>query len=207
MTVHTVDERTQRRIDAIREQPSQAAIEGALSDPHWAVRVAGAELAASYLEPERLVAMMSAGDDFARRASAMNALVRAGRKAVPALLKALTTPQPHLHVFCLQALSRIPCPESFEALATAARSHDTLVSQAALEGLGKQKNAAALPLLQAALGKDQWRALSAIVAMGHLGHSDARPILLPLLRDNRYADTAADALKRIDRLEPTGDRA
>lgn len=191
----------ERRIAALRQQATAGAIEAALADAHWAVRLAAAELAAACLEPQRLVAMMAQGEDFARRASAVNALVRAGVRAVPALLAALEGPPSATQVFCLQALARIRCPQAFAALAAAARSADTLVSQAGLEGLGKQGDPAALALLAAALGKDQWRALSAIVALGHLGVPEARRHLEPLLEDERFAEAARDALRRIERLE------
>lgn len=196
-----IDPAAERRIAALRQKATAGAIEAALADSHWAVRLAAAELAAACVEPERLVGMMAEGEDFARRASAVNALVRAGERAVPALLAALEGPPSATQVFCLQALSRIRCAPAFAALAAAARSPDALVSQAGLEGLGKQGDPRALPLLAEALGKDQWRALAAVVALGHLGVPAARRHLEPLLDDERFAEAARDALRRIERLE------
>lgn len=185
-----------QRIDALRARPTPPAVEVALSDPHWMVRLAASELAATCVEPHRLVELMALGDDFARRASAINALVRAGPRALPALLAAMRAPNATAHVFCLQALARIPCEQSFAALCLAARSPDTLVSQAALDGLGQQGDPRAVPVLREALGKDQWRALSAIVALGHLDAPEARPLLASLETDERYGEAAADALRR-----------
>src|SRR5690606_34705960 len=67
-------------------------IEEALANASLAVRSRAAEVAAEKLSPERLVEFVSRGDSYVRRATAMEALRKAGTRSLPAVIAGAQSP-------------------------------------------------------------------------------------------------------------------
>ncbi|MBX5484530.1 MAG: HEAT repeat domain-containing protein [Myxococcaceae bacterium] len=192
-----LDPAAQARLKALeRARPKD--LEEALADPSFAVRSRAVELAAQHIPPERLVALVASGDNFARRASAINALGRAGPRAIPTLLKAIESGEAGARIFCLQALGRIRAPEALEALCKASTSEDTLIAQAAIEALGVQGDPRAIPYLVDALGKDHWRGMAAIVALGRIRDPRVPEALRAHREEPRYRELIDDILARLE---------
>ena len=79
----------------------------ALEDDALPVRDRAIRLAARYVEPAVLGAMVADGENAVRRNAGLSALERQGPYAVPHLTVMLGDPDPELVMFALQSLARI----------------------------------------------------------------------------------------------------
>lgn len=197
-------------LERLRAAPrGTAALEEALGDDSLRVREVAAEIAAERIAPERLVELLAAGGSFTRRSAAMTALVRSGQRGVPALTAGVRSRDPDRALFCIQVLGRIPSAGAIEELRLAARFPDLLLSQAALEALGTQRDAGSVPLLLEILQSDipeleadLWRAISAVIALGRIGDARALPALQRLRGSELLRETVDEALSRIAAARP-----
>jgi len=181
-------------------------IEEALANASLAVRSRAAEVAAEKLSPERLVEFVSRGDSYVRRATAMEALRKAGTRSLPAVIAGAQSPVHDTALFCIQVLAGIDDPQSRSTLRSLAMHPDVLLSQAAIEALGEQEDAEAVPMLleflsddREALEMDPWRALSAVIALGKIGSSEALEGLLRLRGSDIFRETVDEAVLAIRR--------
>jgi len=181
-------------------------IEEALANASLAVRSRAAEVAAEKLSPERLVEFVSRGDSYVRRATAMEALRKAGTRSLPAVIAGAQSPVHDTALFCIQVLAGIDDPQSRSTLRSLAMHPDVLLSQAAIEALGEQEDAEAVPILleflsddREALEMDPWRALSAVIALGKIGSSEALEGLLRLRGSDIFRETVDEAVLAIRR--------
>lgn len=181
-------------------------IEEALANASLAVRSRAAEVAAEKLSPERLVEFVSRGDSYVRRATAMEALRKAGSRSLPAVIAGAQSPVHDTALFCIQVLAGIDDPQSRSTLRSLAMHPDVLLSQAAIEALGEQEDAEAVPILleflsddREALEMDPWRALSAVIALGKIGSSEALEGLLRLRGSDIFRETVDEAVLAIRR--------
>lgn len=181
-------------------------IEEALANASLAVRSRAAEVAAEKLSPERLVEFVSRGDSYVRRATAMEALRKAGTRSLPAVIAGAQSPVHDTALFCIQVLAEIDDPQARSTLRSLAMHPDVLLSQAAIEALGEQEDAEAVPILleflsddREALEMDPWRALSAVIALGKIGSSEALEGLLRLRGSDIFRETVDEAVLAIRR--------
>lgn len=156
------------------------------------------------LDPETLLGYVSEGKDYARRAAAMEALGRSGADSLATVVRGVRGNDPDTSMFCLQVLSRIDHEEARAVLREAVSHPDVLLSQAAIEGIGTQRDRLAVPLLIGLLAEereflemDPWRAISAIIALGRIGSSEALAALLPLRASDIFRETVDEALGSI----------
>jgi HEAT repeat protein len=188
------------------ESTSHRQVEEALASSSIEVRQHAARVAAEVLPPERLVAFVAQGEDYARRAAAMEALAFAGRRALQAVIAGVRGGHSSTALFCVQVLGRIDAHEARAVLREMALEHDLLLAQAAVEALGIQRDPDAVPLLlgmidgeRELLEMDPWRAISAIIALGQIGDPSAIPGLLRLRASDIFRDTADEAVAAIRR--------
>lgn len=183
-------------------------VEDGLADESLAVRERASLVAAEILPPERLLRLVASSESFSRRAAAMSALVRAGPRALPAVLRRVKGGDATTALFCIQVLGRVKAPTSvplaLEALREAALDPNILISQAAVESLGLQRDAGAVPLLLDMLSEPlelleahPWRTLSAVIALGDVGDRRAAPALLKLRDSELLRQTVDEALARL----------
>lgn len=172
------------------------AVRLAMNDDAPEVRARAVELAAVGLAPEALIALLGQGQAVTRRASAVEALVRQGQRAVPALVASVHRPNADTDavLFALLALGRIPGAASLQVLVSFARHDDLKLAQGALEGLGTSGTGAATPALLQALGSDPWRTFAALVSLGAVGDGRAVGALERLSTDELYGFAAQQAL-------------
>jgi HEAT repeat protein len=190
---------------AAREPGAEARILAALEDPAQTVRERAIRLAARYLEPATLGALVADGDNAVRRNAGLSALERQGPYAVPHLVTMLGGEDPDLLLFALQSLSRIGVASAGPAILPLLEHPDPNVAQAAIEAAGKLRVREAVPALCRLLGRDLWLQLAAIAALGEIGHPDAVGPLMALVPDSILAEPAVQALRRIaapESLEP-----
>ena len=190
---------------AAREPGGDGVILAALEDPATSVRERAIKLAARYLEPSVLGALVADGENAVRRNAGLNALERQGPYAVPHLVGMLAGRDPELLLFALQSLSRIGHAAAAPAILPLLHHSDPNVAQAAIEAAGKLRIQEAVPALCGLLQGDLWLQLAAIAALGEIGHPDAVKPLMAFVPDSVLAEPAVQALRRIaapESLEP-----
>lgn len=101
----------------------------------------------------------------------------------------------------LRAYGRAAGPDAVPRLSAALDDADEGVRLAAIEGLGATGDPVALPHLAGALERSGPEALTALRALGDVGHPDGAPLLEPWLRsaDVDVRRTAAGAAARVPR--------
>ncbi len=181
-------------------------IEEALANASLEVRSRAAEVAAKRLSAERLVEIVGRGDSYMGRATAMEALRQAGEKALDAVEAGALSNEHDTALFCIQVLAGIDHPRARATLRELVGHPDVLLSQAAVESLGEQRDREAVGLLldllsdeREALEMDPWRALSAVIALGQIGSPEAIEGLLRLRGSDIFRDTVDEALSAIRR--------
>ncbi|HEY3445350.1 MAG TPA: HEAT repeat domain-containing protein [Myxococcales bacterium] len=196
------------RLDRVAAgQEPTAILEEALGDESLVVRARAASVAAAQLDPRRLVLLVAQGSSLARRSGAMDALVRAGPRALPAVLAGSQSGQRDEVRFCLQVLGRVDAPEARAALRRAAAHPDRELRQTAFEALGVQKDPEAVPMLLGALEGDPWAAFAAIWALGEIGDRRAVAALRDLHGQELFQEAIEAALVRIERPSAAGGAA
>ena len=96
--------------EAVRGPDRERTILLALEDDELPVRERAIRLAARYVEPAVLGAMVADGENAVRRNAGLSALERQGPYAVPHLTVMLGDPDPELIMFALQSLARVGYP-------------------------------------------------------------------------------------------------
>ena len=181
---------------AMLGQESSGVVEDALGDDSLMVRARAATVAAARLSPRRLVELIVRGDSLARRAAAIEALVKAGRRSLEVLMTGATSVDREEARFCLQVLGRIDAPEARLMLREATAHQDRQLRQTAFEALGVQQDREAVPVLLAAIEGDPWVAFAAIWALGEIRDLRATE-RLKMLDGTLFEDAARKALERI----------
>jgi HEAT repeat protein len=173
----------------------------AIGDASWRVRKAALELLleapADAILP-LLVAGLRDEGNAGRRNSAMEALVRLGPAAVPALAPLVGDPDPDLRKFVVDALGNIEDAAVPALLRAALEDADENVSAAAAEFLGRRRDAAAVPALLRRLGEGGgWLTFGCLRALGEIGDPAAAPAITALLGEPGLRKAALEALGRV----------
>jgi HEAT repeat protein len=184
-------------LDAAKGPEREAVILAALEDDAPTVRERAVRLAARYVEPQVLGAMVADGVNAARRNGALAALERQGPYAVPHLVELLQSADSDVVMFALQVLARIGDPVSTTRILPLIGHADANVGQAAVEALGRMRAADAVAPLIQLLDGSVWLQLAAANALGEIGDPAAVPALLRLVPDSFVAEQAVRALGRI----------
>ncbi|MBL9038271.1 MAG: HEAT repeat domain-containing protein [Archangium sp.] len=169
----------------------------ALDDDSAPVRQRAVQLAAQHLSPETLVSFIGANQPITRRASAMEALVSQGRRAVPALISGANRDDTDVALFSLLTLGRISSLDALRTLTAFAVHADRKLAQGAIEGLGTLGDAAATPVLLRVLETDAWLTFGALVALGQVGDERAIGPLEKLVRHDAYGLLAGESLSLV----------
>ncbi len=184
-------------LDAATPPDREAVILAALEDDAPTVRERAVRLAARYVEPQILGALVADGVNAARRNGALAALERQGPYAVPHLTELLHSGDADLVMFALQILARIGDPVSSSRILPLLGHADANVAQAAIEALGRMRAVDAVPVLLELLDRNVWLQLAAVDALGEIGDASATAPLLGLVPDSLVAEPAVRALQRI----------
>jgi HEAT repeat protein len=190
-----------QRLAALDALPDDAAREPAilhaLEDESPAVRERAIRLAARYVEPAVLGAMVADGVDAVRRNAALAALECQGPYALPHLQAMLSLADDDVVMFALQILARIGDPAAAPAVLPLIHHPQLNIAQSAIEALGRLRSREAVPELLALLRGELWLQLAAIDALGAIGDSTAVGPLVELVPDSIMAEPAVLALQRL----------
>jgi len=193
-------------LDAAVNGPGRdRAILMALEDEAVPVRERAIRLAARYVEPAVLGAMVADGENAVRRNAGLSALERQGPYAVPHLTVMLGDADPELVMFALQSLARIGYAPAARSILPLLHHSDPNVAQVAIEAVGQLRSREAVPALLKLVDGDLWLQLAAINALGAIGAPEAVGPLMSLVPDSVLAEPAVQALRSIaapESLEP-----
>jgi len=174
---------------------------GALGDASWRVRKAALDLVLLAPAAESLPLLVEGLRDegnAGRRNSSMEALVRLGSAAVPALAPLVTDPDHDLRKFVVDALGNIESPAVPALLRAALEDPEENVSAAAAEFLGRRCDRAAVPALLRRLGESGgWLTFGCLRALGEIGDVAAAPAVAALLSEPGLRKAALEALGRV----------
>jgi HEAT repeat protein len=193
----TPNERLAALDAAMRGPDRDRAILMALEDEAVPVRERAIRLAARYLEPAVLGAMVADGENAVRRNAGLSALERQGPYAVPHLTVMLGASDPELVMFALQSLARIGYAPAGRSILPLLHHGDPNVAQAAIEAVGQLRSREAVPALLELVGGELWLQLAAINALGAIGAPEAVSPLMALVPDSVLAEPAVQALRSI----------
>ena len=185
-------------LDAAAQGPDrERAILLALEDEALPVRDRAIRLAARYVQPAVLGAMVADGENAVRRNAGLSALERQGPYAVPHLTVMLGDSDPELVMFALQSLARIGYVPAGRSILPLLQHSDTNVAQAAIEAVGQLRTREAVPALLKLVDGELWLQLAAINALGEIGAPEAVRPLMSLVPDSVLAEPAVQALRSI----------
>ncbi len=180
-----------------------------LGDPSWRVRKAAVERLVASPEGsgalEELIAALADGANPGRRNAAVEALVRAGARAIPRLLEALRADDVDVRKFSVDALAGIGDPCALAGLVERLGDRDVNVRAAAADALGAIAGAEAeraLVGLAASPGEDRLVRFSALRALESLGVRLPALELLAVL-DDPVLRPAGLALLDVQDADPT----
>jgi HEAT repeat protein len=185
-------------LETLGDDPSrEPAILRALDDDSPAVRERAIRLAARYVEPAVLGAMVADGVDAVRRNAALAALECQGPYALPHLQAMLALGDEDVVMFALQILARIGDPAAAPAVLPLIRHPQLNIAQSAIEALGRLRSREAVPELLGLLQGELGLQLAAIDALGAIGDPVAVGPLVELVPDSIMAEPAVLALQRL----------
>ncbi len=173
----------------------------ALGDASWRVRKAALDLVLMAPAADSLPLLIAGLRDegnAGRRNSSMEALVRLGAAAVPALAPLVKDPDSDLRKFVVDALGNIEAPGVPALLRAVLEDPEENVSAAAAEYLGRRRDTAAVPALLRRLGESGgWLTFGCLRALGEIGDPAAAPAISALLGEPGLRKTALEALGRV----------
>jgi HEAT repeat protein len=196
------------RVAALPAADAVAALVERLSDPSWRVRKAAVELIVAMCDApgclECVVGALADGENPGRRNSAVEALVRCGRRSVPHLVRAIGSHDSDVRKLVIDALAGIADPAAEPALLSALADRDANVRAAAadaLAGFGGARVERGLRGVAMRADEDRLVRLSALRSLGALDAPVAAAEISPLLDDPILRPAAIDLLGRSEDAE------
>ncbi len=174
----------------------------AMEDVSWRVRKSAVDvLLQDYLLEKYvrgLIGLLYIEDNAGARNSAIEALVRLGRKATAFLIEAFQTPNRDVRKFVIDVLGEHRDPRSIPLMLDALRDEDENVRATAVEHLGKVGELSVVDaLIEIVESGDLWTAYPAADALGRIGNRKAVPHLLRALGIKPLREPVLQALGRL----------
>ena len=174
----------------------------AMEDPSWRVRKTAVDILFEDYPVEKyipgLIHLLSIEDNAGARNSAIEALIRLGKKATVYLIDAFKTPNRDVRKFIIDVLGEQRDSRSLPLMLEAIRDEDENVSATAVEHLGKVGEVSVVDALIEILdGGDLWVAYPAADALGRIGNKKAVPYLLTALKKKPLREPVMKALGRL----------
>lgn len=172
----------------------ESAIVEALQDEDLAVRDHAISLAVRHLEPEVLGELIADDENAILRNAALQALERQGFYALPFLREMSLGPNAEVAMFSLQALARIPDPDSIPYLTRLLDHDDENVKLAAIEALGTHRSRRTVPRLCEMMCGSFWQQFGVMRSLGQIGDPRAIPTILDAMNNEMLLEPAVEAL-------------
>jgi HEAT repeat protein len=174
-----------------------------LGDRDWRVRktiVDGFVRDADIDVIERLVEALADEENAGRRNSAIEALIRIGDSAIPALVGRLRNESSlDVRLALVNLLGDLRSPEALSVLLeTVQGERDVNVASGMVASIGKYRDSSALPYLMAIIRRDDlWLKFHAVEALGEIGDRAALPAILPLYAEKSLRKPVLEAVGKI----------
>jgi HEAT repeat protein len=173
----------------------------AMEDASWRVRKTSVDILFEDYAVEQyvpgLIQMLYIDDNAGARNSAIEALMRLGRKVTPYLIEAFKTPNKDVRKFIIDVLGEQRDSRSLPLMLEAIRDEDENVSATAVEHLGKAGEISVVDALIEILdGGDLWVAYPAADALGRIGNKKALPHLVSAMSRKPLREPLLKALGR-----------
>lgn len=174
----------------------------AMKDGSWRVRKSGVDILHDEYPPEAymsgLIDLLGLEDNAGARNSAIELLVRLGKKATPYLMEAFKTPNRDVRKFIIDILGELMDSRALPLMLEAIKDEDDNVRVTAVEHLGKAGEPSVVDALIGILGSgDLWTAYPAADALGRIGNKRAVPYLLEALKKKPLREPVLNALGRL----------
>ncbi len=171
----------------------------AMKDASWRVRKSAVDILFQDYTPDEyidgLLQLLSIEDNAGARNSAIEALIRLGKRATEHLIAAFRTPNKDVRKFIIDVLGELKDSRSLGLMLEAIRDEDENVRATAVEHLGKVGEASVVDALIAILDSgDLWTAYPAANALGRIGDKKALPHLLQALKKKPLREPVLKAL-------------
>jgi HEAT repeat protein len=159
---------------------------GAMEDASWRVRNTATDILIEDYPIEKyingLINLLYLDDNAGARNSAIEALVRLRKKAVPYLIEAFSTPNRDVRKFIIDVLGEYRDSGSLPLMLSALRDDDENVRATAIEHIGRVGESSMIDaLVEIIEGDDIWTAYPAADALGRIGDRKAIPALVKAL--------------------------
>lgn len=171
----------------------------AMKDVSWRVRKTAVDILFQDYSIEDyidgLINLLHIEDNAGARNSAIEALIRLGKKATVYLIEAFKTPNKDVRKFVIDVLGEMMDYRSLDLMLEAIKDEDENVSATAVEHLGKVGEPSVVDALIDILENgDLWTAYPAADALGRIGNKKAVPHLLQALRRKPLREPVLKAL-------------
>ena len=158
-----------------------------MGDVSWRVRKTAVDILFDEYPVEKyiegLIQLLYIEDNAGARNSAIEALIRLGRKATVFLIEAFKTPNKDVRKFIIDVLGELKDSRSLPLMLDAIRDEDENVRATAVEHLGKVGEPSVVDaLIEILESGDLWTAYPAADALGRIGDRKAVPHLLSALQ-------------------------
>jgi HEAT repeat protein len=201
---HSAEERRDA-VDAMRGMRDDACVPlllKAMEDGSWRVRKTAVGILFDDYPLEKyiggLIELLSLDDNAGARNSAIEALIRLGRRATGFLVEAFRTPNRDVRKFIIDVLGGQNDDRSLPLMLGALKDEDENVRATAVEHLGKRGELSVVDALIEILdGGDLWTAYPAADALGRIGNVKAVPHLVRALKIKPLREPVLKSLGRL----------
>lgn len=174
----------------------------AMEDVSWRVRKTAVDILFAEYELEQymqgLIQLLYIEDNAGARNSAIEALIKLGKKATVFLIEAFKTPNRDVRKFIIDVLGEQRDSRALPLMLEAIRDEDENVSATAVEHLGKVREVSVVDALIDILNSgDLWTAYPAADALGRIGDRKTVPHLVAALARKPLREPILKALGRL----------
>jgi HEAT repeat protein len=174
----------------------------AMEDTSWRVRKTAVEILFDDYPVEKyirgLIGLLYLEDNAGARNSAIEALIKLGKKATEFLIEAFETSNRDVRKFIIDVLGEQKDARSLPLMLGALKDEDENVRATAVEHLGKKGELSVVDALIEILdGGDLWTAYPAADALGRIGHVKAVPHLVKALKIKPLREPVLKSLGRL----------
>ncbi|HXX53430.1 MAG TPA: HEAT repeat domain-containing protein [Thermodesulfovibrionales bacterium] len=202
------DEETEVRRKAVLElegKPPEASVPlllKAMEDVSWRVRKTASEVLMGGYAPDYymrgLIQLLYLDENAGARNSAIEALVRLGKRATPLLIEGFHTLNRDVRKFIIDIIGEIKDRRTLSLLVKALKDEDDNVRASAVEHLGQMGDQTVVDaLIEILEGGDLWTAFPAADALGRIGDKRAIPALLHALSVKALREPALKGLSHL----------
>jgi HEAT repeat protein len=194
---------------ALKDRPKGVAAEDfarlllrAMQDQSWRIRKTAVDVLIGYYPIESfingLIKLLYIDDNAGARNSAIEVLIKLGKKATGFLMEAFKTPNADVRKFIIDIIGEIKDKRSLSLLVEALKDEDENVKASAVEHLGAMEEPSVVGVLIEILwSSDLWTAYPAVEALGRIGDPKAVPALVEATGKKTLREPAIRALGKV----------